>query len=292
MFEIDRPIEPTPPALPGKVVVRPTREDVVDLLAGDLMGQAMACVRAFGDFHLAISASESVEPYLIRLMLDPLYRELPWKRTHLWAADECVVPAEDDRCRGKRLREFVGEHSDIPADQIHGIPVVANDPGGDYESELREAIEWREKGHDRLDFSLLTLGDPGPVSRMVAGGGVPQSDSELVLRRPWIDPAGLRWYSLSARMLGSSRFIAVSAFGDSARDAVASLAPPRGSNASPSHRPLIAPISGELRWYLDSFACPDAPRDLPFGRGDDRDGSDPGRAADPGAARLAGESSS
>ena len=46
---------PNPPRLPGEVIQRPSADDALDSLAADLVLHASACVRNFGDFHLALS---------------------------------------------------------------------------------------------------------------------------------------------------------------------------------------------------------------------------------------------
>lgn len=253
---------PTPPGLPGTVVYRPSFDDLVDAVLTDLLLQAQSCIRAFGDFHLAVSASERIEPALIRLMLDPMYRSLPWKRTHLWTVDDCVVAVDDDRSRAKRLREILVDHSDIPADQVHGIAVTSDDPGGDYQADLQESLGWREKGQDRLDFALLTLADGGPVSASLEGDACPADHGDLVIRRAWRDRHGLSWYGLSARMISATRLIAVVASGDAARDAISTLAPSRGRSLPGA----IRPIGGELRWYIDRTVCPEQPGSSPTPR--------------------------
>ncbi len=242
------------PDLPGTVVIRPEFEDVIDAVLADMLMQSQSCVRAFGDFHLAVSASAAMEPVLIRLMLDPAYRSLPWKRTHLWTVDDCVVDLEDDRSRGKRLREILVDHSDIPVDQVHGIMVSADDPGKEYQQELQEALGWREKGQDRLDFALLSLADGGPAAESLVGRHAPVDPNDLVLRRPWKDAEGLAWYGLSPRMISATRFIAVVGAGEPARGDVATLESARRAGKQPG---VIKPIGGELRWYLDSLACPE-----------------------------------
>ncbi|MBL8965080.1 MAG: 6-phosphogluconolactonase [Phycisphaeraceae bacterium] len=246
---------PSPPRLPGTVVYRPCFDDLIDAVLADLLLQSQSCVRAFGDFHLAVCASERIEPALVRLMLDPMYRSLPWKRTHLWMADDCVVGADDDRSRAKRMREILVEHSDIPVDQVHGIPVTSRDPGGQYQADLQESLAWREKGQDRLDFALLTLADGGPVSAALAGASGLADDGDLVIRRAWRCREGLEWYGLSTRMISATRLIAIVATGTTARDAVRAIAPSHGGRPPRD----IRPIGGELRWYLDQTACPDEP---------------------------------
>ena len=99
------PLEPAPvpPRLPGRVVVGSGADEAIDALAAELLLHAVNCVRAFGDFQLALSGGSTPLPLYERLMYDPQYRELPWRRTHLWIVDERRVPFDDDRSEERRV---------------------------------------------------------------------------------------------------------------------------------------------------------------------------------------------
>src|ERR1044072_6324125 len=103
---VSDPLETTPiplvpmqraPSLPGSVIVRQALDDLIDVVAAELYFHAKNCVRAFGDFHLALSGGSTPEPLYRRLMYDPNFRDLPWKRVQLWIVDERRVPLDDAR---------------------------------------------------------------------------------------------------------------------------------------------------------------------------------------------------
>ena len=146
------------PNLPGEVIVSAQVDELIDGLCADLLTHARTCVRQFGDFHLALSGGSTPEPLYRRLMYDPRLRQFPWKKTQLWQVDERCVADDDDRRNWKMLRSILLDHSDIPPEQAHPMPVLACDGDSRYETALRDALEWRERGHDRLDFVLLGMG--------------------------------------------------------------------------------------------------------------------------------------
>jgi len=250
-------LEPKPlsPTLPGSVIVRASVDDLVDAVAADLTAQAKACVRAFGDFHLALSGGSTPEPLYKRLMYDPAYRDLPWKKTHLWIVDERRVPEDDARSNFRMIRELVVEHSDIPPSQVH--PTRAHEPDADvrYERELREILAWREKGHDRLDFVLLGMGDDAhtaslfPRSRALAE----RERFYVVNDGPNVTPPDR--VTMTFPLLNSARTLAVLVTGAKKRATVARVA---GRESGVDDLPVLglAPLAGELRWYLDEDACP------------------------------------
>jgi 6-phosphogluconolactonase len=264
------PLEAPPPLrrppLPGSVVVRATPDEVIDAIAADLYLQARNCVRTFGDFHLALSGGNTPDPVYRRLMYDPVYRELPWKRTHLWLVDERCVPPEDDRSNFKMIRDTLVLHSDIPREQVHPIDALSPTADVDYERELREHLGWREKGHDRLDFVVLGMGGDGHTASLFphspalhaadrAGGGrlVAFNSGPTVMPPDRI--------TMTYELLNASRFIAVLVMGAHKRDAVGRVASRNGGSLTADDLPIlgISPLGGELRWYLDHAACPQIP---------------------------------
>jgi 6-phosphogluconolactonase len=231
------------PRLPGHVTVRPDHDQLIDALLADLLIHARNCVRAFGDFHLAISATEEAEPYLRRLMYDPNHRDFPWLRTRVWMVDEFAKDPEHPDSRYIRLRDLVLEQSGIPKEQLHRID--ATQPVETYEAELRQHLGWREKGHDRLDLVLLTLGE---------GGGVAAFESEATGGEGRLVQQVDGRVSLTLEFINASRVVAVIAGGAERREIVARLAGPGRRDASiPATH--LRPLAGELRWYLESAAC-------------------------------------
>jgi len=158
--------EPDAPSLPGTVVLRPDAEHLHAALGSHLLIHAKNCARAFGDFHLALSGGSTPLPFYQRLMIDPAFRELPWKQTHLWLVDERRVPLDSEQSNFRHIAELIVDHSDIPRQNVHPIAATDDDADLAYERVLRETLGWRERGHDRLDFVLLGMGADGHTASL------------------------------------------------------------------------------------------------------------------------------
>jgi len=263
--------EPIKPLLPGVVVVRPTADELFDSLGADLMIHANNCVRSFGDFHLALSGGSTPMPFYKHLMIDPHYRDFPWKRTHLWIVDERQVGFDDERCNFTHIDEIIGQHSDIPREQVHPMLAMAPDADEQYELLLRQTLFFREKGQDRLDFVLLGMGGDGhtaslfPHSPALSGGHRPGPDGVdlprlvLINNGPNVTPPDR--VTMSYVMLNAARFVAVLVTGSGKRATVAQLVARRDEPGASADLPVlgIRPSAGVLRWYLDADACPTAP---------------------------------
>lgn len=254
-YEIVPP--PPTPALPGEVVVRDSVDDLLDAISADMMFQAKACVRAFGDFHLALSGGSTPEPLYRRLMYDPRVREFPWRKTHLWQVDERCVDDNDDKRNWKMIGGLLLDHSDIPPAQTHPMPV--DDDAGDlaYERDIRDTLEWREKGHDRLDYVLLGMGNDLHTASLFPGSvalDAPAGRLTVFNDGPGVVPP--KRMTLTYEMLNASRFLAVMVTGKAKRDAIARIL---AGGIDDHDAPVlgIRPLGGVVRWYLDRDACPE-----------------------------------
>lgn len=243
------------PKLPGSVVARHGAEELYDAVAFDLAAHSANCVREFGDFHLALSGGRTPFPLYERLMYDPRFRIIPWRRTHLWMVDERCVAFESEQSNFGRLKEVIVDHADIPPEQVH--PMLATLPDGDerYERELREVLGWRPKGHDRLDFVLLGMGRDGHTASVFPDSPALDAHGRLALRVPPPTTASpkVERITLTMQMLNASRFLAPLVMGADKYEMLQRVA----ARPSPNQTPIAAlkPLAGELRWYLDAPAA-------------------------------------
>jgi 6-phosphogluconolactonase len=266
--------QPPRPRLPGSVIVRESVDELVDAVAADILVHAANCVRAFGDFHLALSGGSTPLPVYRRMMYDPNIRDFPWGRTHVWVVDERRVPFDDDRSNFKMINELIGDHSGIPPEQLHPIFALADDADVQYENLLRQVLAWREPGHDRLDYVLLGMGADGHTASLFPYSPAlrdedpePGQQARLVKINagPTVTPP--ERVTMTYRLLNASRFVGVMVTGAAKRATVAKVAaaarsaPPNAGALGGLVEQLpilgIQPVGGELRWYLDYDACPE-----------------------------------
>lgn len=270
---------PPPPPLPGVVVTRATADDAIDALAAEMMIHALNCVRAFGAFHMALSGGSTPVPLYERLMIDPALRAFPWDRTHIWIVDERRVPFEDPKSNFRMINEVLGDHSGMPAENMHPIFATADDADTAYELQLRKHLGHREPGAERLDFVLLGMGSDGhtaslfPHSPALTVDGTPP---RLVVKNtgPTVTPPDR--VTMTFRLLNASRFVALLVTGSGKKQTVARVADaaarsgatrvgPGGVIVGPMPEPSavaelpvlgVRPVAGVLRWYMDHDACP------------------------------------
>ncbi|MHC5023137.1 MAG: 6-phosphogluconolactonase [Planctomycetota bacterium] len=245
---------PAAPDLPGQVVVAPDFDQLIDKIAADLVVHAENCVRQFGDFHLALSGGKTPQRLYERLMYDPNYRRLPWKRTQLWLVDERCVPLDDERSNFHVIGETIGEHADIPPEQVH--PIFASSPDADiaYENRIKEALGWREKGQDRLDFILLILGADGHTAGLFPHTEPLQDQRRFVRFNATEERQPSERVTMTLPLINSARFIAILGTG-SDKAAVLERIGAGGETIDDLPVTGVQPLNGELKWFLDADAC-------------------------------------
>lgn len=210
--------------LPGKMVTRETSDLAIDALLADVFLHATNCVRSFGDFHLAISASPEIEPALMRLMYDPGYREFPWQRTRVWMVDELDVALDDPRRRWTRIADTILACSGIPQDQCLGMDESLDI--GAYQQAIRGHLEWRERGHDRIDCCLFATSERSHIEAI--------APADAAVKHVRLDPEFVR----ASRLLG----ILVTQTDEQSLQQL--------SRWARSSKSALAPTGGELVWYL------------------------------------------
>jgi 6-phosphogluconolactonase len=242
------------PRLPGEVIVAETADRLIDLVAAEMVVQAKACVREFGDFELALCGGATPQPLYERLMYDPDCRQLPWVRTNLWLVDERAVDFNDPRSNFRTISETIVEHSGIPPEQAHPIMALSETADIDYEAKLREVLQWRQRGEDRLDFVLLGMGPDGHTASLFPFHEVLGDRKHLVRRVtvPAADPP--QRVTMTYPLLNAARVVAVMVTGPAKGEALRRVADGR---ESPEALPItgVRPVNGALKWFLDAEAC-------------------------------------
>jgi 6-phosphogluconolactonase len=147
---------------------------------------------------------------------------------------------------------------------VHPIEATRDDADTHYEQQLRDVLEWREKGQDRLDFAVLGMGADGhtaslfPYSKALRDRSTPPR-MVLINSGPEVTPPDR--VTMTAALLNTCRCAAVLVTGASKRATIARVVEAAqrwgGEPAAALDLPILAikPKAGELRWYLDRAAC-------------------------------------
>lgn len=254
----------------GSMHVAPDTETLFDALGEALMSAALSAVEKRGAFHVALSGGGTPEPFYVRLVTDPKFRAMPWAQTHVWIVDERCVPEDHEKSNIKMIREALTDHVPTPARQVHVIPVLADDPAGEYEATLAEAfgITPPETGntaayagdYPALDFILLGMGGDCHTASLFpaspalhATRWIDTNDGEKVVPPPRV--------TMTYPLINAARHVAVLAVGGGKTAALRRVADQIATGSPDLENIPISGIGphtsggGDLVWYLDETAA-------------------------------------
>jgi 6-phosphogluconolactonase len=142
-------------------------DSVAQMGAKTIAADARTAVAARGRFVLAVSGGRT--PWI---MLRALAGEdIPWAGVHLFQTDERVAPTGDPDRNLTRLRESLLQRAPLRQEQIHAMPVEADDlraAAAQYAMALREVAG----SPPVLDLVHLGLGPDGHTASLVPGDEV------------------------------------------------------------------------------------------------------------------------
>lgn len=245
------------PQLTGPVHVREDREELFDDLGMAVMGAAERAVEERGVFHLALSGGSTPERFYMRLVIDPRFRGIPWRQTHVWLVDERCVPVDDELSNFRMVRESLIDHVPMRRRQIHAIPTADADPALAYERELRQVFA-DDASTPRLDFVLLGMGDDAHTASLFPGSPALTVRDRLVVNNEGEHVVPPPRVTMTYPLLNAAHELAVLVTGAKKAEVVrrvqAALA--EGS-VDVSALPIagVEPEVGELTWYLDAAAA-------------------------------------
>jgi 6-phosphogluconolactonase len=130
---------------------------------------SQAAVLRSGRFTAALSGGRTPVSFYERLAGSG--RDLPWDKTHIFQADERLVPAGHPASNLRLIESKLLHHVPIPAGNVHAVPVDVEprEAAAGYEREMRAFFGLKEWDLPRFDLILLGLGEDGHTASLFPG---------------------------------------------------------------------------------------------------------------------------
>ena len=213
-----------------------------------------------GQFRVALSGGSTPRP-LHRLLAAPPYRDsVPWTQTHIFWADERLVPPDDPASNFGVASKDLLDHIPIPTDHIH--PMCSSRPPGqaadDYENALASTFLSISKACPVFDLILLGIGPDGHMASILPGDRTALDTSRWVVAVKGGSPNVDR-LTLTLPVLDQARHIVFLVSGSDKAGMVRIILTEETKTLPPQH---LASAAGRVTWYLDQDAAHLLPREL------------------------------
>jgi 6-phosphogluconolactonase len=147
------------------IEVLPTLDTLTQRALEIVLTQMQIAITERGQFTLVLSGGSTPKALYAELAKQPL----PLEHLHLFWGDERYVPADHPDSNQRMARQAWLNHVDIPAQNVHPMPTMSQDPILDaehYESELRDFFSFPSDQWPMFDLILLGMGDDGHTASL------------------------------------------------------------------------------------------------------------------------------
>ncbi len=150
-----------------KIEIYADADAVAHAAAKLIAKEARDAFAARGKFVMAVSGGKT--PWI--MLRDLAQQDVPWKGVHVFQVDERVAPEGDPDRNLTHLRESLIEHAPLQPEQIHAMPVDANNFEAACLRYARTLVEIAGSP-PVLDLVHLGLGPDGHTASLVPGDRV------------------------------------------------------------------------------------------------------------------------
>ena len=227
------------------LLARNAAEAIADSLA--------AAIRATGIATLVLSGG-STPRHIYALLADPTFApRIAWEAVHLFWGDDRCVPPDHPESNYRMVRETLLAGGAIPDSNVHRIKteLAPAEAASAYEADLRSHFQLERTQLPRFTLILLGLGADGHTASLFPGTEALVQTDRLVTE---VLVASLRVWriTLTLPVLNNAGEIFFLAAG---REKAEILRKVMGDDGAPYPARLVAPTSGQLRWYVDADAA-------------------------------------
>ncbi len=217
---------------------------ICDLVEETLKGQQF--------FSLVLSGGETPKLLYQKLASEKYKSKIDWKRIRIFWGDERVVPFTDERNNAKMAFDFLLNQVDIPASQIH---IMRTDIEPNFAvTEYRKMLHtYFDSSHLSFDLVLLGMGDDGHTLSLFPGSQIIEDNFHWV-NSVYNKEQEMYRITLMPSIVNKANKVVFMIDGEKKAPALEKVLE---GEYKPSEYPsqLIAPVTGELHWFLDKAAA-------------------------------------
>lgn len=203
-------------------------------------------------FTMVLSGGGTPKILYQKLASENYKTRIDWQRIHVFWGDERVVPFSDERNNAKMAFDFLLNHVDIPASQIHIMrtDIEPNFAVAEYRKKLHTFFD--STGHS-FDLVLLGMGDDGHTLSLFPGSLLINEHSRWV-NSVYNEQQQMYRITLMPLLVNKAGKVVFMVDGEKKAGVLEKVLE---GEYKPAELPaqLISPENGELHWFLDKAAA-------------------------------------
>ena len=235
-----------------KLHIFDAKETLSENLAGWICGLVTETLKEQESFSMVLSGGETPKILYQKLASEKYKSRIDWARVRIFWGDERVVPFTDERNNAKMAFDFLLNHVNVPASQIH---IMRTDIEPNFAvTEYRKMLHtYFDSTHHSFDLVLLGMGDDGHTLSLFPGSLI-IDDNRYWVNSVYNENQEMYRITLMPVIVNKAREIVFMVDGEKKAEVLEKVL--EGKH-QPSQFPsqLIAPDSGELHWFLDKAAA-------------------------------------
>lgn len=232
--------------------IAPSATETLHQLAGYVVQVAAQAIAARGRFTVALSGGNSPKR-LHELLASPAYRDqVAWEKVLFFFGDERYVPPTDPESNYRMALDTLLTPLSIAPDHVFAMDTAL--PPAEAARRYTAAMESVFAPEAvQLDLALLGLGDNAHTASLFPHTPVLE-DQSVGAREVYVEEKQAYRITLTAPLLNQARAIAFLVYGTDKAAAVQRVLR-QALDVQELPAQLIAPVGGELHWFLDEASA-------------------------------------
>ncbi len=235
-----------------KINIFETEEEVIENLALYFVTVARQAIAERGKCSVALSGGNSPKK-LYELLSSPVFKDkIEWQKLDFFFGDERYVPKQDSQSNYRMARETLFEPLQIPPTHIFAIDITLqpDQAAEKYEADIRNYFGTNQM---LFDIILLGLGDNAHTASLFPHTPV-LNDITSSVKAVFLEDQKIYRITFTAPLINNAHHIAFLVYGKTKAIAVQHVIEGK-KDIQNSPAQLIAPVTGQLLWFLDRAAA-------------------------------------
>lgn len=236
----------------GTVVVLQDLEAVSREAAECFIRNSRESIASRGRFAAALSGGSTPRKLYTLLGSDEYRDRVEWKKTHLFWADERIVPPDHPDSNYRLAYETFIASAPLPPGNIHRIrgEADAETAAREYEQDIRGFFG--EEGLPAFDLIMLGIGADGHTASLFPGSDA-LDERERIAVPVFLGRNERDRVTLTLPVLNNARSALILAAGAEKADVLRDILGGRAAVTYPAGQ--VRPARGNIRWLIDSAAA-------------------------------------